>query len=90
MRTTLDIDDPVARELERRATEEGRSFKEIVNQTLVRGLRPQSRHPQEPFRQTTYSLGGVQEGIDLAKGLQLAIMLDDDERVRKLRQEYES
>lgn len=85
MRTTLTLDDTLARELKRRAAEEGRSFKEIVNQALARGLRPQSHRPQQPFRQKTYSLGGVQEGVDLTKALQLAAVLEDEEWARKLR-----
>lgn len=85
MRTTLTLDDTLAKELKRLAAEEGRSFKEIINQALARGLRGESRRPTQRFRQKTYSLGGVQEGVDLTKALQLAAVLEDEESARKLR-----
>lgn len=85
MQTTLTLDDALAKELKRRAGEEGRSFKEVVNQALARGLRCEPRRPTERFRQRTYSLGGVQEGVDLTKALQLAAVLEDEEWARKFR-----
>lgn len=85
MRTTLTLDETLAKELKRRAAEEGRSFKEVVNQALARGLRDEARRPTQRFRQRTYSLGGVQEGVDLTKALQLAALLEDEEWTRKLR-----
>lgn len=85
MRTTLTLDDTLAKELKRRAAEEGRPFKEVVNQALARGLSPPPHRPREPFRQRTYSLGGVQEGVDVTKALQLAAVLEDEEWARKLR-----
>jgi plasmid stability protein len=85
MRTTLTLDDTLVKELKRRAAEEGRPFKEIVNQALAHGLAPQSSPPPQPFRQRTHSLGGVQEGVDLTKALQLAAVLEDEEWARKLR-----
>jgi predicted transcriptional regulator len=85
MRTTLTLDDTLAKELKRLAAEEGRSFKEVVNQALARGLRGEPRRPTQRFRQKTHSLGGVQEGVDLTKALQLAAVLEDEESARKLR-----
>jgi plasmid stability protein len=85
MRTTLTLDDTLAQELRRRAAEEGRSFKEVVNQALARGLDPQRSAPRGRFRQKTVALGGVQEGVDLTKALQLAAVLEDEEWARKLR-----
>lgn len=85
MRTTLTLDDTLAKELKRRAAEEGRPFKEVVNQALARGLSPTPHRPREPFRQRTYSLGSVQEGVDVTKALQLAAVLEDEEWARKLR-----
>jgi plasmid stability protein len=84
MRTTLTLDDTLVKDLKRRAAEEGRSFKEVVNQALARGLAPQPSRPPQPFRQRTHSLGGVQEGVDLTKALQLAAVLEDEEWARKL------
>ena len=47
MRTTLTIDDDVAAALERLRREEDKSLKEVVNQTLRRGL---ERHDAPPKR----------------------------------------
>lgn len=85
MRTTLTLDDALAKELKRRAVEEGRSFKELVNQAIARGLSPQPDRPRQRFRQETHPLGGVQEGVDMTKALQLAAVLEDEEWARKLR-----
>lgn len=85
MRTTLTLDDTLAKELKRRAAEEGRSFKDVVHQALARGLKPEPRRPAQRFRQRTCSLGGVHEGVDLTKALQLSAILEDEEWARKLR-----
>lgn len=38
MRTTLTLDDDLAKALDRAARREGRSFKDVVNETIRRGL----------------------------------------------------
>lgn len=85
MRTTLTLDDELARELKRRAAESGRSFKDEVNEALARSLSAEECAAPRPFRQRTVSLGGVREGVDLTKALQLAAVLEDEEWARKLR-----
>lgn len=85
MRTTLTLEDELARELKRRAAESGRSFKDEVNEALARSLSADPSAAPRPFRQRTVSLGGVREGVDLTKALQLAAVLEDEEWARKLR-----
>ena len=58
MRTTITLDDDVARNLEQRMRETGRSFKQTVNETLRAGLveLTTEREP-EPFRVKARALG---------------------------------
>lgn len=79
MRTTLTIDDQIAAELKKRAFESGKSFKEVVNESLRRGLMPDRRRsPSRPYRLNAVSLGGVLPGVNLDKALQLAELLEDE------------
>lgn len=79
MRTTLTIDDQLAAELKKRAFESGRSFKEVVNESLRRGLAPgQHTPPAPPYRLKSVSLGGALPGVNLDKALQLAELLEDE------------
>ncbi|MBV8776772.1 MAG: DUF2191 domain-containing protein, partial [Alphaproteobacteria bacterium] len=59
MRTTLTIDDDVAAALDRLRRAEDKCLKEVVNQTLRRGLNelnsPQKR--RKPFRTRSVSVG---------------------------------
>ena len=88
MRTTLTIDDPVARQLREEAHRTGKSFKAVVNETLraglVRGRRPPVRRK---YRLEAVSMGAVVGDYNLDKALQLAARLEDDEIVRGLRQQ---
>lgn len=47
MRTTLGINDALLRELRRRAAATGRPFREMVEETLARGLAAEAR-PKRP------------------------------------------
>ena len=72
MRTTLTLDDQLAGELERLARTTGQSFKQVVNETLRRGLSA-SEGPggdPEPFRVEASSCG-FRSGIDPTKLNQL-------------------
>jgi len=48
MRTTLTLDDDLAKQLREKARLSGESFKEVVNETLRRGLRS-SEKPSPPL-----------------------------------------
>lgn len=86
MRTTLTVDNAIGAELKRIAREEGRSFKEVVNETLRRGLASRGHPPadRKPYRLHPFSLGGPLSGIDLDKALRLAEAVEDEESRRKL------
>ena len=85
MRTTLTIDDRIAKALKALAHRSGKSFKTVVNETLQTGLAAGSAPPAaRPYRLKPVSLGGVHPGIDLTKALRLAEALEDDEIARKL------
>ena len=86
MRTTLTLDDDLDRELRELAHRSGRSFKQTVNETLRRGLAPESPlEKARPYVVPTVSLGATAAGINLDKALQLADELEDAEIIRKLR-----
>lgn len=85
MRTTLTLDDALARRLKLLAAETGRSFKEVVNEALTRGLDSGGEVRRgEPYRLTPVSLGGLREGVDLTKAVALAAELEDEQHAREL------
>jgi hypothetical protein len=81
MRTTVTLDDDVARDLEALQRERRISFKEAVNSTLRKGLHG-PRRPRR-FKQKTYSMG-LLPGVDLTHALRLAADMEDEEIIRKL------
>jgi len=81
VRTTLTLDEDVARQIERRMRETKTTFKQTVNDLLRRGLRTDESDPTfhvEPFSSE------IRPGLDLTKALALAGSLEDDEVLRKL------
>ena len=84
MRTTLTLDTDVGAELQRLARKTGKSFRELVNETLHAGLRVRRAPAPARYRVRPVSLGGVLPGIDLDRALQLADALDDEGQARKL------
>jgi hypothetical protein len=78
MRTTLTIDDDVATALERLRRSEDKSLKEVVNQTLRRGLEQLNTpaKPRKPFKTRSVSIGrclignldDISEVIAIAEG----------------------
>ena len=85
MRTTLTIDDRIAKALKALAHRSGKPFKRVVNETLQAGLAAGGVPPKaRRYRVQTVSLGGVLPGIDLTKALRLADALEDDQIARKL------
>ena len=79
MRTTLTIDDGIAKALKELAHRSNRSFKEVVNETLRAGLSAKRAPKAKPYRVKPVSLGGVLPGVDLDKALALADALEDQE-----------
>jgi plasmid stability protein len=84
MRTTLTIDDHVARALKERAHRSGKSFKQIVNETLRAGLGASGARRRRPYRVKPAALGGVMPGINLDKALALADAIEDQELMAKM------
>lgn len=57
MRTTLTLDDDVARQLEKETRRTGASFKEVVNRFLRLGLMAAAKPPRKAFTVTPRKLG---------------------------------
>jgi len=84
MRTTLTLDDDLARELKQKANEKGLPFKDIVNRALLVGLQEMEKpRPGKAYRCKTYSLG-YPPRADLDRALGVAAELEDEEIARKL------
>jgi hypothetical protein len=86
MRTTLTLEDPLAKELKRLAVETGRPFKRVVNETLRAGLLRQTAPSPRAYRLTPVAMGMPRLGGDLGKALQLAEQLEDSAISAKLEQ----
>ena len=78
MRTTLTIEDEIARELKEIARRSRKSFTAVVNETLRAGLAARR------YRLRAASLGGVRHGVNLDKAVALADSIEDEELMRKL------
>jgi hypothetical protein len=66
MRTTLTLDDDVAAKLKSLARRSGGAFREVVNDTLRRGLaRPPAAPAHAPFTVAVRDLGGLRPGVSL-------------------------
>jgi hypothetical protein len=79
MRTTVQIDDDLLRDLKHQAQREGSSLAKLVNRVLRLGMRVlrEGGKPARPFRETTFRMG--QPKVNLDKALALAAALEDDE-----------
>ena len=66
MRTTLSLDDDVAVRLKAEVRRSGKSFKEVVNDSLRVALSErQDRHPDPPFEIHSRDLGALRPGLSL-------------------------
>ena len=66
MRTTLTLDDDVAAKLRTESQRAGRPFREIVNDTLRRGLESRRAAIQQlAFKVTARDLGNLKPGLSL-------------------------
>lgn len=84
MRTTLTIDDDLAGILHKKANEEGRPFKAVVNSLLRAGL--EASEGPSPHRATVKVIGrplGLRPGFDSDKLNQLADELEVEEFLKK-------
>ena len=66
MRTTLTLDEDVAAKLKSAARRSGRPFRELVNDTLRRGLaKAPDRATLPPFKVEARDLGNLRPGLSL-------------------------
>jgi hypothetical protein len=66
MRTTLTLDDDVAAKLKAESRRAGRPFRDVVNETLRRGLaQRRSSGARQVFKVTTRDLGNLRPGLSL-------------------------
>ncbi|MDP9362019.1 MAG: DUF2191 domain-containing protein [Acidobacteriota bacterium] len=85
MRTTLTLEDRIARDLKQLAHRSGKPFKAVVNETLRAGLTAkQEIRAKKRYRLRPASLGGLLLDVNLDKALSLADALEDEEVARKL------
>jgi hypothetical protein len=84
MRTTMTIDDDLMLIVKRRAVETGRPVKEVINQSIRRGLESlQSGEEKEPYQCPVFAMGTPGYRI-IDKALRVAEELEDEEITRKL------
>ena len=85
MRTTLTIEDDIARRLKEIAYRSGKSFKSVVNDSLRAGIsRGKDVPTARPYRIRPVSMGQVAGPYNLDKALLLADRIEDEEIARKL------
>ena len=79
MRTTLTLDDDIADSLRERARLLDRPFKQIVNDTLRRGMSPAVGEVSVPRYQVVPNHSGLAPGVDPMKLNQLNDELETEE-----------
>jgi hypothetical protein len=85
MRTTLTLDDQVARDLKQLANRTGKALEVVVNETLRAGLAAEQQiRRKKRYRLRAASLGGLLLDVNLDRALSLADALEDEELTRKL------
>lgn len=77
MRTTISLDDRLAKEVRRRAADNGMSVSAYIGRILDDSLKRQEPEPKRPFRLVTVGGSGVAEGVDLERPR--GIETDEDE-----------
>ncbi|HVU37820.1 MAG TPA: hypothetical protein VHC95_05755 [Opitutales bacterium] len=82
MRTTVTLENDVARQLREAAHRQGRSFKAVLNEAVRAGLhKPVAR--AKKITLPSYPMGAL-PGVDLTKANALAAELENQEIFRKL------
>jgi len=76
MRTTLTLDDDVAAKLKLLVRRSGRAFRDVVNETLRRGLANSQPQKREPFFVNARALGHRHPGLNFDN---IADLLDQAE-----------
>ena len=85
MRTTLTLDDDIARQLQEKSRRSGASFKEVVNETLRKGLgRGEKPGAKLPRFEVKARPRGFRSGVDVLRLNQLNDELEMEDFQRKL------
>jgi hypothetical protein len=84
MRTTLTIDDRIAKALKDLAHRSNRPFKDVVNEILRAGLAAKGARKAKPYVVQPAALGGPMPGINLDKALALSDAIEDQELAAKM------
>jgi hypothetical protein len=79
MRTTLTLDDDVADSLRERARLLNVSFKQVINDTLRRGLSPVAMEDTTPAYRVVPNRSGLVSGVDPLKLNQLNDQVEADD-----------
>ena len=86
MRTTLTIDNDIADYLREQSKLHEKSFKQVVNETLRRGMAPEATEkPRKPFKVKPFS-GEYMPGVDPMNPKDFLNQLDDEHYFKVLRQ----
>lgn len=85
MRTTLTIEDSIDRKLKEIANRTNKPFKQVVNETLERGLAIPEQ-PRKKYKMEPASLGEPPALYDLTKSLALSEGLEVDALLNKLKE----
>lgn len=80
----MTLDDRIAKALKELAHRTGKPFKQVVNETLQKGLAATEARKPRPYRLKPASLGGPLPGIDLDKALRVSAAIEDEEIAREL------
>ena len=88
MRTTLTLDEPIAKALKNAAHQSGKPFKQVVNETLRAGLKAAKVGVEsaQTYRLKPAALGRPLASVELDKALRIADALEEEELRRKLDQ----
>jgi len=86
VRTTLTIDPDVARSLEEEARRQGKTFKQMLNETLRKGLEPARARDRPTLRyRNRADEAPVQPGIEPTTLAQIAEEIDKEAVMRAIR-----
>jgi hypothetical protein len=80
VRTTITLDAETQALVEKAMKERKLSFKQVVNEAIVRGLT--TTEAPQPFRTKTHNMGEAR--INLDKATQIAAELENEEILRKM------
>jgi hypothetical protein len=78
MRTTVRLDDALAREAKTRAAEQGITLTQLIDESLRERLasHPSSEGELPPLELPTFGVEGVRPGVDLSDNRALADLID--------------